>query len=114
MLFVKLRSMGLTDEADITFENIARLMARNDIKSGLQRAEHYRWVTEKLLLGFAPLTEEEKARWLQSRENQMKLRSHKKHLDICSNDKLIDIDIQKDDKVNSNLWAIYQRLKDLQ
>ena len=35
-------------------------------------------------------------------------------LDICSNDKLIDIDIQKDDKVNSNLWAIYQRLKDLQ
>ena len=44
----------------------------------------------------------------------MKLRSHKKHLDICSNDKLIDIDIQKDDKVNSNLWAIYQRLKDLQ
>ena len=60
------------------------------------------------------MTEEEKDKWLDSKEDQMELRRHKKHLDICSNDKLIDIDIQKDDKVNSNLWAIYQRLNNIQ
>lgn len=114
MLFVKLRSMGLATLGEITCENIERMMAQDIIMAGLQRTEHYRWVTEKLLLGYSPLTEEEKDKWLDSKEDQMELRRHKKHLDICSNDKLIDIDIQKDDKVNSNLWAIYQRLNNIQ
>ena len=111
MLLTKLRSMGL-EEAKITENRISQLMSQEDIRSGLQRTEHYRWLTEKLLLGFSPLTEKEQEEWNESKENQKELRSLKKHIDIRSNQMLKDADKQKDDSVNSNLWTLYNLLKE--
>ena len=110
MLFTKLRSMGL-EEGTITENHITQLMSQESIQSSLQRIEHYRWITEKLLLGFSPLTEKEQEEWNASKENQKRLRSQKKHIDIRSNQMLKDADKQKDDSVNSNLWTIYNLLK---
>lgn len=106
MLLTKLRSMGL-EEGKITENRISQLMSQEDIRSGLQGTEHYRWLTEKMLLGFSPLSEKEQIDWVASKENQMRLRSLNKHIDIRSNQMLIDADKQKDDSVNSNLWTIY-------
>lgn len=110
MLFTKMRSMGLK-EGRITEDCITQLMSQESIRSALQRAEHYRWLTDKLLLGFSPLTEKEQKEWIASKENQMRLRNLNKHIDICSNHKLSDADKKKDDSVNSNLWTIYNLLK---
>lgn len=111
MLFTKLRSMGL-EEGNITENRITQLMSQEKIRSGLQQTEHYRWVTEKLLLGFSPLTVTEQVDWVTSEENKRRLRSLNKHIDIRSNHKLSDADKKKDDSVNSNLWTIYNLLKE--
>ena len=111
MLLGKLRSMGLEYDESVTEENVARLFVQEDINDGLQRMEHNRWVTEKLLLGFSPLTEQEKGIWLASKQNEKELRKQKKHIDICPNSALPTTESLKDDKVNSNLWLIYKLLK---
>lgn len=109
MLFIKLRSMGLSDESIISRENIEALIHQDSIKAELQQTEHNRWVTEKLLLGFCPLSEQEQHLWLSSAEE---MKNQKKHRLICSNSLLPDEEKQKDDDVNSNLWVLYQRFKE--
>lgn len=111
MLMGKLRSMGLEDDESVTEDSVAKLLAQEDIKSSLQRMEHNRWVTERLLIGFAPLTEQEKEEWFESKQNESELRKHKKHSDICPNSALKGNKSINDDKVNSSLWHIYNLLK---
>lgn len=111
MLFVKLRSIGLADDASVTRENIEHLMGQEDIKSGLQRAEHNRWVTERLLLGFSPLNKQEKELWDSSKEEQTKLKQRKRHRDICPNSDPEFTTSETDERINSNLWSIYHLYK---
>lgn len=115
MLYIKLRSLGL----DIN--NMSEELVNDRIKQyekELQLTEHNRWNTEKLLLGFAPLTKNEQDKF--KNENKVLVEYRKelkekgiKHLDICSNEKLESVDkevVDKnyDQKVNNRLWNLHQ------
>lgn len=117
MLFSKLRSLGLDTDEKLTKEALE--VAVNQRQDEIQRTEHNRWNTEKLLLSFAPLTKEEQDEFPYLREDWDAVKKKrkdwskrlKKHLDICSNDrlKIIDKPMTKfDNDVNSKLWTLYQ------
>lgn len=108
MLFVKLRSLGLVNKTDITADNINSKMSEKGVKEAMQRTEHNRWVTERLLLGLSPLTQNEIVDW--KNHGREPLLKQNKHLCICSNDKLDKEYTQKDDRVNSHLFEIYDQL----
>lgn len=59
----------------------------------LARTEHNRWVMEQLLMRFRALTKEEQENVLKGTLDKDALKGDKMaHLDICSNDRLIEID----------------------
>ena len=74
----------------------------------MQRTEHNRWNTEKLLLGFRPLTsEEERVKWKTDKQN---MKRQLLHFDILSYEMLKKMDpdvIDYDKKVNLKLADIY-------
>lgn len=86
-LWTKLRCMSVYSVKD--FEN--------HMMNILGRMEHNRWVVEQLLLRYRPLTEDEQANAkivdiCSSDVEKNRLKSEFAHLDICSNDKLNDVD----------------------
>lgn len=106
MLFYKLRLLGLNTADQISKEDIASALSRNE--DDMQRTEHNRWNTEKLLLGFRPLaSEEEREKW---KKDKKEMKEHLLHLDILSNDMLKYLDpgvIDYDISVNKKLADIY-------
>ena len=120
MLMTKLRSLGLDTDGLLTKEEIE--VAVNQHHEEIQKTEHNRWNTEKLLLGFAPLLKEEqdefrllKGDWKTVKTKRKEWsKEQKKHLDICSNEMLKEIDLpsaEYDNYVNSKLWALYNMVK---
>lgn len=116
MLFIKLRFLGFNSD-NISSELISEKLSDPIIQEWFQRTEHNRWNTEKLLLGFVPLTREEQAPLIavgsgtESFGNiRGKLKKDKKHIDICSNETLKKIDpsvAEYDNVVNKKLWDLY-------
>lgn len=106
MLYYKLRLMGLNTEDVLTKESITSALNRNE--DDMQRTEHNRWNTEKLLLGFRPLTsEEERVKWKTDKQN---MKRQLLHFDILSYEMLKKMDpdvIDYDKKVNLKLADIY-------
>lgn len=81
-LWTKLRSVKSQDG---TIED-------ND-KDNLARTEHSRWVVEQLLMRFRALTEGDQKKVVNGELDKDKLKGEKMaHLDICSTDRLYDID----------------------
>lgn len=122
MLFVKLRSLGFNEE-NISEEAINAALDREDVKEWIQKMEHNRWTTEKILLGFTPLTSEEQDEFLPVRGDARatkamrkdKAAREKKHLDICSNETLLVVDpavAAYDNNVNATLWEFYSAFRD--
>ena len=115
MLFVKLRSLGFREEKDISKEPLERVTSNEATLSKLSSTEHNRWVTERLLLGFNFITEEEQTLFANLDEDEKRNRKRewkktKKHPDIASTDRVLAIDPKvagNDTKVNRRLWDIY-------
>lgn len=81
-LWTKLRSVNSQDGT----------ISENDIDK-LARTEHNRWVVEQLLMRFRALTEEEQEQVVKGELDKDKLKGEEMaHLDICSTDKLNEID----------------------
>ncbi|MBQ0023799.1 MAG: hypothetical protein KBT29_11245 [Prevotellaceae bacterium] len=121
MLYYKLRSLGLKTDT-LTEEQIEEKLKLESVQKSIQRTEHNRWNTEKLFLGFVPLTEDEQKEFEPLKDDKPALkerkkkfsRSYFKHLDICSNDRLFEVDkfvANYDNKVNSKLWALFRLSK---
>ena len=122
MLFTKLRSMGFAMMEGVTRNEIDERINQADIQDEIQRTEHNRWNTEKLLLGFSPLTKEEQDEFAPLRDQKKTMKEQKKewtekkmkHLDLCSNETLKVIDkyaVGFDNDVNSKLWVLYTMTK---
>lgn len=125
MLFIKLRSLGLNPE-NISEEKIAALITNPEIQEEIKIVEHNRWVTERILLGFSPLLKEEQDEFRpfdsnpdsEDAERIRKMtkewaKSTKKHLDICSNRMLREIDPKVavyDKTVNEAMWSLYEMI----
>lgn len=109
MLFVRLRSLGLNTNKELLPDEIRDAVSRH--KDEIQRTEHNRWNTEKLLMGYRPLrSEEEIERWKTEKDA---MKNEKKHYNLISNAKLLDVDkisIQKDIEVNKELHQLYSIL----
>ena len=133
MLFVKLRSLGFTQsEFSKDPVNIFKIkFDNNDIKDILQKVEHNRWNTEKVLLGFRPLNEEEQKEFEEIRkksqnyqdiegefkEKSKKYKNDKIHIDICSNKDLTKYDPNPEVKdydidINKQLGKLYYKTKE--
>ena len=114
MLFYKLRSMGIEIESGKKLADTSCIMSavsKNSIK--LTRLEHNRWVTEKLLLGFRPLFDDDKERqnWM---NNKGDMKKQLKHMDIKPFYKLSQEDQNKDNDVNTHLCLLYEKvIKDI-
>lgn len=79
----KLRSINYAETKTISEQNVELLA----------RTEHNRWVMEQLLMRFRALTEQEQADVCSGRVDKDVLKGDKMaHLDICSNDRLVEID----------------------
>lgn len=102
-LWTKLRSINY----DGTGLNDSDIMVLADV-------EHNRWNTEELIMNFVPLTIEEQQNAKQLNNfNKDKLKGEMKHLDICSNRKLMEIDREAriyDVELTRLLHNIYQEL----
>ena len=102
-LWTKLRSI----DYDGTGLNDSDIMVLADV-------EHNRWNTEELIMNFVPLTIEEQQIAKQLNNfNKDKLKGEMKHLDICSNRKLMEIDREAriyDVELTRLLHNIYQEL----
>ena len=118
MLFVKFRWVGLDTSNPISKESIDRAFdPTGENQSYIQKAEHNRWITERLLLGFRPLYKDELEQWLRiedekgrKKDKKTKQKNEWKHVDICSNKMLKDVDrsaLKFDNQINSNLWNLY-------
>lgn len=125
MLFVKLRSLGLNSE-NISEEEILKKIEKKSVQEDIMRVEHNRWVTERIMLGFMPLTKEEQdefkpfnndpesedAKRIRAASKKLS-KATRKHLDICSNAMLREIDpkaVVSDDKVNKAMWSLYLKI----
>lgn len=125
MLFVKLRSLGF-DATNISRSEIEKKLAQPDTKDDLMKVEHNRWNVEKIMAGFHPLTAEEQDEFKPFNSNRnsedaarvramakAKAKERKKHLDICSNAMLKDLDpkaVSYDDFVNNAMWEMYMKI----
>ena len=79
----KLRSINYGTKQEMTKEEIEILT----------KTEHNRWVVEQLLMRFRALTKEEQEKVLKGELTKAALKTEKMaHLDICSNEKLADVD----------------------
>jgi hypothetical protein len=123
MLFTKLRSLGFSDENQITEQRLEEIINEESAQEAIQKTEHNRWNTEKLLMGFVPLTKEEQDLFTPFKDQKEAVKAmkaqwknqEKKHLDICSNEVLKTIDnwsVGFDNYVNSKLWTLYQMTKE--
>lgn len=81
MLWTKLRSVNYNGKE----------LCEDDIQV-LADVEHNRWNVEELLMNFMPLTKEEQEKAIQDSSCKNKLKGEMRHLDICSNEKLMEID----------------------
>lgn len=117
MLYTKLRSLGLSIDK-FNKEELNAMLANSDIQDDIQATEHNRWNTEKLLLGFSSLSDEEQSEFRKLLYDKKVLkqkkkglaRSDMKHLDICSNEVLKEIDpdvVYYDNIVNDKLWELH-------
>lgn len=92
-IWSKLRCIGETST-----DNVQDIVNRNDVLELLGKVEHNRWVVEQLLLRYRPLKKEEqdKAKILRITDSMYYKDKYKKekygHLDICSNERLSEID----------------------
>ena len=120
MLMTKLRSLGFDTDKSLSKEDIETIITQPNIQDKMRRTEHNRWNTEKLLLGFAPLLKEEQDEFrmlvgdkkaIDAQKEEWK--ELKKHLDICSNEMLKEIDLPsiEYDNDNSKLWTLYNMVK---
>jgi hypothetical protein len=121
MLFIKLRFLGLDTSKPLSKEEIdnATSEKNHDI---IQSTEHNRWNTERLLLGIRPLFSDEFDCWMKNwkdktknemRPEKEKMKNLMKHIDICSNELLKEVDkpsVSIDATLNNNLSNIYKRL----
>lgn len=119
MLYYKLRSLGLDTRRELTQEEVEAAVATH--QDEIQPTEHSRWSTERLLLGYRPLFEDEE-RHLQGILAAEGPKAHKslkkewaktehKHLDICSNKHLLEVDpsiLALDTIVNDALYTLYR------
>ena len=116
---VKLRSAGLTPQSDMDERN---KVARNQrLCKLLAMAEHQRWVTEKLTMGFRPLNAQELAFFLdgitpEQKKAQKELLKTKRraHLNICSIEMLKQLDdtTENDKRIIRNVVMMrFQALK---
>lgn len=105
---LKLRSMGLNEYGD---ENMLIQYAKdsdkkNDCFSCVAKAEHLRWLTERLTMGYRPLDEcelekeksEGRQGYLHSKGYYMN--KNRAHLDICSNE---DLEVRDKQAVERNM-----------
>lgn len=68
-------------------------ICNSKIIDSLADVEHNRWVVEQLLMNFRPLSSEEQEDMiLCGRSNKNVLKAQMAHLDICSNQRLLEID----------------------
>ena len=88
----KIRSIQTNYEGKI-YELADRIKREKHLVECLSYSEHLRWVTERLIMGYRPLFIEEYDKVISREETKdyYKL-SHRAHLDICSNEKLAEID----------------------
>jgi len=118
MLFVKFRWAGLDTSCPICKESIADAFDPNgENQDYIQKTEHNRWVTERLLLGVRPLYKDELDQWLKiedenerKKDKKFKQKKEWRHVDICSNGMLEKVDpaaLKFDNQINSNLWNLY-------
>lgn len=123
MLFVKLRALGFNDR-EMSDEEVKKALDDPKNQDLVQQMEHNRWVTEKLLLGFKPLTLDEQLRFRQFNGDPAKIKElrkkmakeSKKHLDICSNSTLRDVDPAMavyDNFVNEELFHFLKKFYSL-
>ena len=117
MIYTRLRSLGLSIDK-LNKEDLNAILANSDIQNDIQATEHNRWNTEKLLLGFSALSDEEQSEFRKLLSDKTVLKQKKKglaksdmkHLDICSNEMLKEIDpdfVHYDNKVNDKLWELH-------
>ena len=112
MLYVKLRSLGLNIN-NMTEEKVISKLNDQILIENLKYMEHNRWNTEKLILGYAPLTKEEQNIYKDDKDNteyNKRKKAGECHLDICSNEKLDKIDHDTRDydlKLNMKLWDLH-------
>lgn len=78
----KLRCIGFDGEQELTSEQV----------DTLAKVEHARWNTEQLLMGYRPLTEEEQKTVHKDMRLKTPYKSKMAHLDICSFERLMEID----------------------
>lgn len=101
MLWTKLRCVDFYSSNFVSTKKILELLA--DL-------EHNRWNMEQLLMNFRPLTNEEQKKVGSEKKHKNVLKSQMAHLDICSNQRLleIDADVRKYDvHLTECLFAIY-------
>lgn len=121
MLFIKLRFLGLDTSKRLSKEEIENATSENNHEI-IQSTEHNRWNTERLLLGMRPLSLDEfnywERNWKDKTNKEMKpekkkMKSQMKHIDICSNELLKEVDkpaVSFDTTLNNKLSAIYNRV----
>ena len=105
MLWTKLRCAGYSpQDEELTEETI----------NTLADVEHNRWNVEELLMNFRPLTKKEQSiEQSKGNENKNILKGMMAHTDICSNKKLLEIDLdarQYDIELTRCLPEIYDNL----
>ena len=100
-MWTKLRSVGSKD-GYIPAESIPIL----------SKTEHVRWIAEQLLTQFRPLTEDEQKDVIEGRQTKKYLKERMAHLDICSCERLEDIDssvVPIDDALVKAIYALYEK-----
>lgn len=105
MLWTKLRCVGYNpQDGELTEEKINILAS----------VEHNRWNIEELLMNFRPLTREEQRKEIETRnEKRDILKGMMAHTDICSNARILEIDIDSrkyDVELSKCLPGIYAKL----
>lgn len=101
---LKLRSAGLGGDA--TKDNINEILKDSSLREQLERAEHSRWLTERLTMGYRPLNATEHSYFYSQTTHQATLlpiderqklkefykSKNRAHLDICSYEMLKSVD----------------------
>ncbi len=108
MIHTKLRCIGCTTDDDI--ETIKKAIVEN--MHDLIFTEHNRWLTEQLLAGFRPLFADEWKEYVRTKKPKKK--AEKAHGNICSNNRLVEVEPdshEKDIQVTFALLEIIEHKK---
>lgn len=88
----KLRSMGIKYHGNLNRVN-EMLKGGQDLLEAMAYSEHMRWLVERLIMGYRPLEEQERDMVLSGEKTKDYYKvSHRAHLDICSNEMLVEVD----------------------